>query len=160
MLDKITIIAGRVEDITLPEPVDIIISEPMGYMLVNERMLESYIHARKFLKPGGIFQIFLFNTFFLSILIDVCFFFYAQDSSALMHCILQRTAGLSHASIKLWLSHLTIKSFIKTVTSTIVSHHSFFSQKALGCSSISYILLDSCYAIRRYEFREKVRIGC
>ncbi|VIO93698.1 Uncharacterized protein BM_BM10394 [Brugia malayi] len=53
LLDKITIIAGRVEDITLPEPVDIIISEPMGYMLVNERMLESYIHARKFLKPGG-----------------------------------------------------------------------------------------------------------
>uniref|UniRef100_A0A183HTT1 type I protein arginine methyltransferase n=1 Tax=Onchocerca flexuosa TaxID=387005 RepID=A0A183HTT1_9BILA len=53
LIDKITIIAGRVEDITLPEPVDIIISEPMGYMLVNERMLESYIHARKFLKPGG-----------------------------------------------------------------------------------------------------------
>lgn len=55
LFHKITIIAGRVEDITLPESVDIIISEPMGYMLVNERMLESYIHARKFLKPGGIF---------------------------------------------------------------------------------------------------------
>uniref|UniRef100_A0A915PPG5 type I protein arginine methyltransferase n=1 Tax=Setaria digitata TaxID=48799 RepID=A0A915PPG5_9BILA len=53
LTDKITIIAGRVEDITLPESVDIIISEPMGYMLVNERMLESYIHARKFLKSGG-----------------------------------------------------------------------------------------------------------
>ena len=25
----------------------------MGYMLFNERMLESYIHARKWLKPGG-----------------------------------------------------------------------------------------------------------
>ncbi|MCP9261712.1 Histone-arginine methyltransferase CARM1 [Dirofilaria immitis] len=52
LTDKITIIAGRVEDIILPESVDIIISEPMGYMLVNERMLESYIHSRKFLKPG------------------------------------------------------------------------------------------------------------
>ncbi|VDN59509.1 unnamed protein product [Dracunculus medinensis] len=51
--DKIIVVAGRVEEITLPEQIDIIISEPMGYMLVNERMLESYIHARKFLKPGG-----------------------------------------------------------------------------------------------------------
>ena len=33
--------------------VDIIVSEPMGYMLYNERMLESYLHAKKFLKPGG-----------------------------------------------------------------------------------------------------------
>uniref|UniRef100_A0A8C6U8I2 Histone-arginine methyltransferase CARM1 n=1 Tax=Neogobius melanostomus TaxID=47308 RepID=A0A8C6U8I2_9GOBI len=33
--------------------VDIIISEPMGYMLFNERMLESYLHAKKFLKPNG-----------------------------------------------------------------------------------------------------------
>ncbi|VDN06765.1 unnamed protein product [Thelazia callipaeda] len=53
LTDKITIVAGRVEDVSLPEPVDIIISEPMGYMLVNERMLESYIHAKKFLKMGG-----------------------------------------------------------------------------------------------------------
>ncbi len=29
-----------------------IISEPMGYMLYNERMLESYVHARKFLAPA------------------------------------------------------------------------------------------------------------
>ncbi|KAB0392731.1 hypothetical protein E2I00_011944, partial [Balaenoptera physalus] len=33
--------------------VDIIISEPMGYMLFNERMLESYLHAKKYLRPGG-----------------------------------------------------------------------------------------------------------
>ena len=32
---------------------DIIISEPMGYMLFNERMLETYLHAKKWLKPGG-----------------------------------------------------------------------------------------------------------
>merc|ERR1712159_306855 len=33
---------------------DIIISEPMGFMLVHERMLESYIAARdRFLKPSG-----------------------------------------------------------------------------------------------------------
>jgi histone-arginine methyltransferase CARM1 len=30
------------------------VSEPMGTLLVNERMLETYIYARdKFLKPGG-----------------------------------------------------------------------------------------------------------
>ena len=33
--------------------VDVIISEPMGYMLLNERMLETFLHAKKFLKPGG-----------------------------------------------------------------------------------------------------------
>ena len=34
------------------EKVDILISEPMGYMLYNERMIESYVHAKKFLKTG------------------------------------------------------------------------------------------------------------
>ncbi|KHN88140.1 Histone-arginine methyltransferase CARM1 [Toxocara canis] len=51
--DKIMVVAGRVEDVSIPEKVDVIISEPMGYMLVNERMLESYINSRKFLKDGG-----------------------------------------------------------------------------------------------------------
>lgn len=39
--------------VDLPEKVDVIISEPMGYMLYNERMLESFLHAKKWLKPGG-----------------------------------------------------------------------------------------------------------
>lgn len=51
--DKIKVIAGKIEEIELPCQVDIIISEPMGYMLYNERMLETYIHARKWLKPNG-----------------------------------------------------------------------------------------------------------
>ncbi|XP_014249411.1 histone-arginine methyltransferase CARMER isoform X2 [Cimex lectularius] len=52
--DKIKVIAGKIEEIDLPEQVDVIISEPMGYMLYNERMLETYLHAKKWLKPGGI----------------------------------------------------------------------------------------------------------
>lgn len=53
--DKIQIIQGRIENITLPEKVDIIISEPIGFLLVHERMLESYVLARdRFLKPGGL----------------------------------------------------------------------------------------------------------
>lgn len=51
--DRITVIAGKIEEIELPEKVDIIISEPMGYMLYNERMLETYLHAKKWLKPNG-----------------------------------------------------------------------------------------------------------
>ncbi|GLH16419.1 Histone-arginine methyltransferase CARMER [Gryllus bimaculatus] len=47
---KIVVIAGKIEEITLPEKVDVIISEPMGYMLYNERMLETYLHAKKWLK--------------------------------------------------------------------------------------------------------------
>jgi len=51
--DSVEVIAGKIEEISLPEDVDIIISEPMGYMLFNERMLETYLHAKKWLKPGG-----------------------------------------------------------------------------------------------------------
>ena len=53
MTEKIKVIAGKIEEIELPEKVDIIISEPMGYMLYNERMLETYLHGKKWLKPGG-----------------------------------------------------------------------------------------------------------
>lgn len=51
--DKIFVMPGKIEEIDLPEQVDVIISEPMGYMLYNERMLETYLHARKWLKPNG-----------------------------------------------------------------------------------------------------------
>jgi histone-arginine methyltransferase CARM1 len=53
--DRITIINGKIEEISLPEQVDVIISEPIGFLLVHERMLESYVVARdRFLKPGGL----------------------------------------------------------------------------------------------------------
>lgn len=51
--DRLKVVAGKIEEIELPEKVDIIISEPMGYMLFNERMLETYLHAKKWLKPNG-----------------------------------------------------------------------------------------------------------
>lgn len=51
--DSIKVIPGKIEEIELPEKVDVIISEPMGYMLYNERMLETYLHAKKWLLPGG-----------------------------------------------------------------------------------------------------------
>ncbi|KAL8589018.1 hypothetical protein ACOMHN_047999 [Nucella lapillus] len=51
--DQIVVIPGKVEEVEVPEMVDTIISEPMGYMLFNERMLESYLHAKKWLRPGG-----------------------------------------------------------------------------------------------------------
>ncbi|KAF8401488.1 hypothetical protein HHK36_012428 [Tetracentron sinense] len=51
---RITVIKGKVEDVELPEKADIMISEPMGTLLVNERMLESYVIARdRFLVPNG-----------------------------------------------------------------------------------------------------------
>ncbi|CAH1400274.1 unnamed protein product [Nezara viridula] len=52
--DKIKVISGRLEEIELPEKVDIIVSEPLGYMLFNERMIETYLFSKKWLKPGGI----------------------------------------------------------------------------------------------------------
>ncbi|KAI4317591.1 hypothetical protein L6164_025452 [Bauhinia variegata] len=51
---RITVIKGKVEDAVLPEKADILISEPMGTLLINERMLESYVIARdRFLIPSG-----------------------------------------------------------------------------------------------------------
>ncbi|CAI0467440.1 unnamed protein product [Linum tenue] len=52
--ERITVIKGKVEEVELPEKADILISEPMGTLLVNERMLESYVIARdRFLAPTG-----------------------------------------------------------------------------------------------------------
>lgn len=52
LAEKITLIKGKIEDITLPvDKVDIIISEWMGYFLVYESMLQSVLFARdKWLK--------------------------------------------------------------------------------------------------------------
>lgn len=53
---KVTIIHGKVEEVTLPvDKVDIIISEWMGYFLLYESMLDTVIWARdKWLVEGGI----------------------------------------------------------------------------------------------------------
>ncbi|ORX41876.1 S-adenosyl-L-methionine-dependent methyltransferase [Piromyces finnis] len=55
LTDKIEIITSKIEEPNLPIPkVDILISEPIGVLLVHERMLESYLYARDhYLKPGG-----------------------------------------------------------------------------------------------------------
>lgn len=53
--DKMVVLKGRIEEIELPEKVDIIVSEPIGFLLVHERMIETYITAReRFLKPQGL----------------------------------------------------------------------------------------------------------
>ncbi|XP_041669520.1 protein arginine N-methyltransferase 6 [Cheilinus undulatus] len=55
MEDQIQVIRGSVETVDLPEQVDVIVSEWMGYALLHESMLNSVLHARdKWLKPGGL----------------------------------------------------------------------------------------------------------
>lgn len=50
----IEVVQGTIESIELPQKVDIIISEWMGYFLLRESMLDSVLVARdRFLKPGG-----------------------------------------------------------------------------------------------------------
>ena len=47
MADKITLIKGKMEEVTLPFPqVDIIVSEWMGYFLLYESMLDTVLWAR------------------------------------------------------------------------------------------------------------------
>ncbi|CAM9556658.1 unnamed protein product [Discosporangium mesarthrocarpum] len=51
----IEVIRGSAESILLPEKVDVIVSEWMGYFLLRESMLDSVVVARdKWLKPDGI----------------------------------------------------------------------------------------------------------
>lgn len=52
----VTIIQGKVEEVTLPvDHVDIIISEWMGYFLLYESMLDTVLYARdKWLVEGGL----------------------------------------------------------------------------------------------------------
>ncbi|CAI5967479.1 unnamed protein product [Closterium sp. NIES-65] len=52
--DRVTVLQESMEDVQLPEKVDVIISEWMGYFLVRESMLDSVLVARdRWLKPGG-----------------------------------------------------------------------------------------------------------
>ncbi|KAM8823265.1 protein arginine N-methyltransferase 6 [Spinachia spinachia] len=55
MADRIEVIRGTVETVDLPEKVEVIVSEWMGYALLHESMLNSVLYARdKWLQPGGI----------------------------------------------------------------------------------------------------------
>ena len=52
---KISVVIGKVEDIELPEKVDVILSEWMGTFLLFEFMIDSVLFARdKWLKPSGV----------------------------------------------------------------------------------------------------------
>lgn len=53
--DKIIVKKGRIEDIEIPEKVDLIISEWMGTFLIFEFMIETVLYARDtYLSPGGV----------------------------------------------------------------------------------------------------------
>ncbi|XP_049425897.1 histone-arginine methyltransferase CARM1-like [Epinephelus fuscoguttatus] len=52
--EQIRVLEGEVEEVSCPDMVDVIVSEPMGYMLLSERLMESFLHARKWLKPNGL----------------------------------------------------------------------------------------------------------
>jgi protein arginine N-methyltransferase 1 len=53
--EVVTVLRGRMEELTLPEKVDVILSEWMGYFLLRESMVQSVLLARdKWLKPGGV----------------------------------------------------------------------------------------------------------
>ena len=56
MSSQITLLQGKMEEVTLPyDKVDIIISEWMGYFLLYESMLDTVLYARdRYLQPGGL----------------------------------------------------------------------------------------------------------
>lgn len=50
----VEVVQDKVETLSLDAQVDVLVSEPMGTLLVNERMLETYVFARnRYLKKGG-----------------------------------------------------------------------------------------------------------
>uniref|UniRef100_A0A3Q3MR36 type I protein arginine methyltransferase n=1 Tax=Labrus bergylta TaxID=56723 RepID=A0A3Q3MR36_9LABR len=52
--ERIRVLEGEVDEVICPEKVDLIISEPMGHMLLGDRLLDGFIRARKWLKPNGL----------------------------------------------------------------------------------------------------------
>lgn len=53
--DRLEVRNAKIEELKNVQKADLIVSEPMGTLLVNERMLETYLYARDhFLKPGGL----------------------------------------------------------------------------------------------------------
>ncbi len=54
MSDRVVIVKGQLAELSMPEPIDVIISEPWGFFLFHERMVEAFLIARdRFLRPGG-----------------------------------------------------------------------------------------------------------
>jgi len=54
LADRIVILEGRIEEVELPEQVDLIVSVFTGNLLYTEDLLPSLFHARdRYLKPGG-----------------------------------------------------------------------------------------------------------
>lgn len=52
--DRVEVVRARLDELELPERVDVVISEPWGFFLFHERMVEAFVLARdRFLKPGG-----------------------------------------------------------------------------------------------------------
>ncbi|KAG2774871.1 Histone-arginine methyltransferase [Phytophthora cactorum] len=66
--DRITVIKGKMEEVQLPEQVDVVVSEPMGFFLVHERMLETFVTAgKKWRRPAPSFKMFpSIGTMFMS----------------------------------------------------------------------------------------------
>ncbi len=53
--DVVTIFNSKIEEVEIPEPVDVIVSEWMGSLLLKESMFDSVAYARdKWLKPSGL----------------------------------------------------------------------------------------------------------
>ena len=51
----VTVLRGRMEELELPEKVDVLLSEWMGYFLLRESMVQSVLFARdRWLKPSGV----------------------------------------------------------------------------------------------------------
>lgn len=53
---RIRVLEGEMKEVRCPDMVDIIVSEPIGYMLLNKRLMESFLYARKWLKPNGRYE--------------------------------------------------------------------------------------------------------
>ncbi len=52
--DRVVVLEGKIEDLKLPESVDVIVSVFTGNLLFSEDLLPSLFHARdQYLKPGG-----------------------------------------------------------------------------------------------------------
>lgn len=138
--NKITVIKGKIEEITLPvDHVDIIVSEWMGYFLLFESMLDSVLYARdKWLINDGL----IFPDRFC---INICS---AQDDYFIKNSIdfWNNVYGVNMSSIKNWALSEPMISFCmeNNINSTICK----IFEINLNTASINDFEFQSFYKIK------------
>jgi protein arginine N-methyltransferase 1 len=140
--DQIELIQGQVEQVTIPEPVDVVLSEWMGYCLFYESMLPSVLAGRdRFMKPGG--KMFPSRTKM-----------FIAAAEALDHWTHRTTfwddvEGFSYGALKRWV--MSESAIVSLSTDQVLTDAVCIKELALDQCSVDEIPVDSEFSLVAME---------